>query len=193
MANHAGGWASSTLVRFESLDFIVTMEGGLEQVRVLVRPTRTANLDPIVEAFEGLRLRAPEDHTSKGSQLPDFDYKRLGRQLYAFLGPRLTQEDLHQVFFSLANVMAQLYVGEPLSPEIMVRNAPTVFPFGLRNAAEDVHRLVALCFGSLPADDEFVGMKDYVLESSMTSSQGSWRHERGSSIYLPIGLTTGQT
>jgi hypothetical protein len=174
-------------VRFRILDFIVTTEGGLEQVRVPVRPSCTTNLDPIVEAFEGLRLRASEDRASEGSWLPDFDYKRLGHLLHAFLGPRPTQEDLRQVFFSLTNVMAQLYGAEPLSLEIMVESALTAFLFGLHSTAEDVHLLVALRFGSLPADDEFMGMIDYVLESfhdlvvgeseviSNSDSIASWR------------------
>jgi hypothetical protein len=63
---------------------------------------------------------------------------------------------LHQVLFSLASVTAQLSVGGPLSPEIMAGSAQTAFPYGLRNAAEDVLRLM---------DDEFVRMVDYVSES----------------------------
>jgi hypothetical protein len=79
MANHAGGWAPGALVRFRSLDFTVTIEGGLELVHIPVRPPRTTNLDPVVEAFEGLRLRTPEDRASKGSWPHDFDCERLRR------------------------------------------------------------------------------------------------------------------
>jgi hypothetical protein len=67
MANHAGRWAPGTLMRFGSLDFIVAMEGGLELVHVPVRPPLTTNLDPVVEAFEGLWLSTPKDHASEGS------------------------------------------------------------------------------------------------------------------------------
>jgi hypothetical protein len=143
MANHAGGWPSGALMRFGSLDYIITMEGGLEQVRVPIQPTRAANLDPVVEAFEGLRLRAPEDRTSESSWFPDFDYKRLGCQLHAFLGPRVTQEDLLQGFFLLANITVELSGGELLSQKIMVGSALTVFPFGLHTVAEDVHCLIS--------------------------------------------------
>jgi hypothetical protein len=72
---------------------------------------------------------------------------------------------LHLVLFSLANITAQLSGGEPLSPEILARGVPTRFPFGLRNAAEDVHCLTSAPFGSSPADGEFVGMMEYVSES----------------------------
>jgi hypothetical protein len=54
-------------MRFGSLDFIVAMEGGLELVHVPVRPPLTTNLDPVVEAFEGLWLSTPKDRASEGS------------------------------------------------------------------------------------------------------------------------------
>jgi hypothetical protein len=61
--------------------------------------------------------------------------------------------------------MVQLSGGEPLSLEIMAWSVSMVFPFGLRNTAEDVHHLIALCFGSPPVDHEYVRMADYVSES----------------------------
>jgi hypothetical protein len=72
---------------------------------------------------------------------------------------------LRHVLFSLANVTAQLSRGEPLPPEIMTGSIPTVFLFGLHNVAQDVERLIALCFDSLPPDTEFMGMMDYISES----------------------------
>jgi hypothetical protein len=68
-------------------------------------------------------------------------------------------------FFSLANITVQLSGGEPLSPEIPARGVPTRFPFALRNAVGDAHRLAAAPFGSTPTDGEFVGMTAYILES----------------------------
>jgi hypothetical protein len=91
MANHAGGWAPGVLVHFGSLDFIVTMRVGLEQIHVPIHSTRIAILDPVVEAFEGLRLYTPWDRASRGDWLLDFDHERLRRQLRAFLGPRQTR------------------------------------------------------------------------------------------------------
>jgi hypothetical protein len=86
------------------LRLIVTTEGGLEQIRVSVRPAHAANLDPIVEAFEGMRLRAVEDRAFGFSGPLEFDYVSLGHQHCIFLGPQPTQEDLRLILFSLANV-----------------------------------------------------------------------------------------
>jgi hypothetical protein len=61
---------------------------------------------PRHSGFEGLRLRVPEDCLSEGNWLLDFNCKRLGQQLHAFLGPRPIQEDLHHALLSLANVTA---------------------------------------------------------------------------------------
>jgi hypothetical protein len=66
MANHTGGWVLGMLVCDGSLDFIVTTGGGLEQIHVPVRPTCTANLDPVVESFEGLCLHTPGDRAFEG-------------------------------------------------------------------------------------------------------------------------------
>jgi hypothetical protein len=106
MANHTGGWALGTLVRFGSLDFIITMEGGMEQVHVSIPPLHTINLDSVIEALEELQLRTPEACTSRSSWPLGSDHKGLHSQLSTFLGPRSTQEDLRCVLFSLANIMA---------------------------------------------------------------------------------------
>ena len=61
--------------------------------------------------------------------------------------------------------MAQLVREEPLSLEYLIWSAPTVLPFGLRNAAEtDGHLVVRHTPPSL-MNDEFVGMTEYVVES----------------------------
>lgn len=61
--------------------------------------------------------------------------------------------------------MAQLSGGEPLSPKLLTRGAPTTFPFGLCNAAETFGRLVAQRTHPSSMNSEFVGMADYVSES----------------------------
>ena len=61
--------------------------------------------------------------------------------------------------------MTQLAGGEPLSPEYLIRSAPTVLLSGLLNAAETVGHLVAQPTPPSPANDEFVGMTEYVAES----------------------------
>jgi len=121
MASHAGGWAPGTLVRFGSLDFIVTIDEGLERIQI---PTRPDSLEAVIEVLLGLRLRHQEEGVLLGSQRLDFDSARLGRQLRALLGPRSTQEDLCRAIFSLANVAALLTGGEPFSPDIVAEHPP---------------------------------------------------------------------
>ena len=61
--------------------------------------------------------------------------------------------------------MMQLTRGEPLSLEYLTRDAPTAFPFDLRNAARTIGHLAVQRMCLPPTDDEFVGMADYVTES----------------------------
>jgi hypothetical protein len=72
-------------VRFASLDFIVPIDRGLEQILPSARP---AGSDTVVEALQDLQLRVREDDPLPGSQRCGFDCARLGHQLNAFLGPR---------------------------------------------------------------------------------------------------------
>ena len=92
-------------VPFENLDFIVVMEGELVQVPAVVQALHSTSLDTIIEALEELQLHMPEAHAPRSDQLVGFDYRRLERQLDAFLGPRPSQEDLHRLTFLFANVM----------------------------------------------------------------------------------------
>ena len=112
-----------------------------------------------------MQLHASEAHAPESDQLLGFDYGRLERQLGAFLGLRPSREDLRRLTFSFANVMTQLAGGEPLSPEYLIRNAPTTLPFGLRNAAGPIGHLVAQCTPPSPTNDEYLGMTEYVVES----------------------------
>ena len=66
--------------------------------------------------------------------------------------------------FSDANVMAWLAGGEPLSLEHLIRSAPTVLLFGLRNSATTVSHLVARRM-VLPPVNKFVGVIEHVTES----------------------------
>ena len=75
-------------MNFENLDFIITTEGGLVQAPMAVQPLHFTSLDVIVEALKELQLHAPEARVSGSDQLLGFDYRRLQRQLGAFLGPR---------------------------------------------------------------------------------------------------------
>jgi len=61
--------------------------------------------------------------------------------------------------------MAWLAGGEPLSPEYLIWSAPTVLPFGLRNAAETVSHLVVQRMISSLVNDNFVGVIEHITES----------------------------
>jgi len=61
--------------------------------------------------------------------------------------------------------MAWLAGGEPLSLEHLIRSAPTVLLFGLRNAAATVSHLVAQRMFPPPMNDEFVGVIEQVVKS----------------------------
>ena len=143
MASHDISWVPGTHVRFEDLDFIITVEGELARAPVIIQPFHSTSLDAIAEALEELQLHAPEARAPRSDQLLDFDYGRLEHQLGVFLGPQLSRENLRHLTFLFANVMTQLTEGEPLSPEYLIRSAPIVLPFGLCNAAETIGHLVA--------------------------------------------------
>lgn len=68
------------------------------------------------------------------------------------------------VLFSLANIMAQLFGGEPLSPEISTENVPTTFLFDFRNAVEAMHCLAAPHICPSPMDNEFMGMTNHASD-----------------------------
>ena len=87
MASHNVSWVPGTHVRFESLDFIVTMEGELAQAPAAIQPLHSTDLDAIAEALEELQLHAPKAHAPGSDQLLSFDYGRLECKLDAFLGP----------------------------------------------------------------------------------------------------------
>ena len=79
MASHGVSWVPGTHVRFENLDFIITMEGELAQVPTAVQPLHSIGLDAIAEALEELQLHAPEARAPQSDQLHGFNYGRLGR------------------------------------------------------------------------------------------------------------------
>ena len=74
-------------------------------------------------------------------------------------------EDPRRLTFSDANVMVWLAGGEPLSSEHLIRSAPTMLLFGLRNAVGTVSHLVAQRMVPPPMNDEFMGVIEHVAES----------------------------
>jgi hypothetical protein len=62
MASHGINWTLGAHMRFESLDFVITMEGDLVQAIVPAQSSSPTGLDAIVEALEELWLSAQEAH-----------------------------------------------------------------------------------------------------------------------------------
>ena len=103
MANHTEGWDPGALVRFGSLDIIVTSDGSLEQIQAPVRPT---DVDTTIDMLQGLRLRDQEPGTPAASSSDTFNSARLEHHLPAFFGRHPAQENLRCTIYSLANVAA---------------------------------------------------------------------------------------
>jgi hypothetical protein len=61
--------------------------------------------------------------------------------------------------------MTQLAGGELLSLDILTQGASMAFPYGLRNTTQIIECHTMQHFRSPPANDEFVGMANYVEES----------------------------
>jgi hypothetical protein len=89
----------------------------------------------------------------------------LERQLTVYLGPNPSREDLRALTFLFVNVMTQLAGREPISPDVLARDALAAYPFGLRNAVETIASFVAQCLRSFSTDSEFVEMADYIVDS----------------------------
>ena len=60
--------------------------------------------------------------------------------------------------------MTQLAGGDPLSPEYLIRSAPTALPSNLCNTVETIGHPMAQRMPPSPTNDEFVGMTEYVME-----------------------------
>ena len=91
MANHAGAWAPGALVCFGSLDFIITLGGGLERIQA---PTRSGGVNTVTNTLQGLRFHRQEQDVPMTPSRCSIDSARLERQLQAVLGPHSTQDDL---------------------------------------------------------------------------------------------------
>ena len=86
-------------------------------------------------------------------------YGRLECQPDVSLGPQPSREDPCCLTLSL---------------ECSARSTSTVFPLGLRNTAATASHLVAHRAIPSPTKNEFVGMVESVIDSSMASSRKAW-------------------
>jgi hypothetical protein len=82
-----------------------------------------------------------------------------------YLGPNPSREDLRALTFSFVNVMTQLTCREPISPNVLTRDASTAYLFGLRNATETIASFMAQRLCPLLAGSDFVGMADHIVDS----------------------------
>ena len=64
-------------MRFRNLDFIISMEGELVQVPIVVQTLHSAGLDAIAEVLEEMQLHALEARAPGSDQLLGFDHGRL--------------------------------------------------------------------------------------------------------------------
>ena len=191
MANYGFSLAPGAHVRLGTLDFLATEEGRLEWVGALAPPPPSTSLDSAVEVFEKLQLNAPAAHAPERNQLPDSSYGKLRVNL----GPPPSQEDLHALAFSFVNIVAELNGGEPISPDVSIRNASAAFPFGLRNAAGTFTSLATRRSYLPPMSSELVGMVDYAegsvhdllasgSESSAKSNSGEGSHHPSRECFM---------
>ena len=162
MANHTEGWDPGALVRFGSLDIIVTSDGSLEQIQAPVRPT---DVDTTIDMLQGLRLRDQEPGAPAASSSDTFDSAHLEHHLPTFLGRHPAQDNLRCTIYSLANVAAQLAGGDPISLDIVATPIAMAFPFGMENMAQRVHHLMVQHGLTHPGGGELVGMVEFVADS----------------------------
>ena len=66
MASHDITWVPGAHVRFEDLDFIITIEGELARAPIIIQPLHSASLNAITEALEELQLHAPKACNTSG-------------------------------------------------------------------------------------------------------------------------------
>jgi hypothetical protein len=83
MANHDRSWAPGALVRFGSLDFIISLGGGLERIQA---HTHSSSVNTVTNTLRGMRLHHQEDIPASHHR-SGFDTARLELQLQAVLGP----------------------------------------------------------------------------------------------------------
>jgi len=163
MANNTGSWASGALMRFGSLDFIVTIGGGLERIQA---PTHSDGINAVTHALRDLRLRRQGD-ASASHQRSGFDIACLERQLQTFLGPRSIRDDFRCTVYTLANVAAPLAGGYPIPPNVMADHAVATFLPGPGNAARRTRHHMAHHVITHPGGTEIVGMAEFTSASDV--------------------------
>jgi len=126
-------------MRFGRLDFIIALDGSLVQVKAPVRPAS----DYVTGIVQGPYLECQRLDAPVVLSPSIFDNAHLECQLQAFLGPQPTEDDLHCVTYSLANMATQLSGGSPLPPDVLFDHATTTFPFGMGNVAQHLQHHVA--------------------------------------------------
>jgi len=141
MASHGISWVPGAHVRFGDLDFIITAEGELTRALVVVQPFHSTSLDSIAEVLEQLRLHATGGPLPRERSAPRLRLWEVGASAWHLLGTPAVLGEPTPPHLLIRQHHGTAYQGEPLSPEYLIRSAPIVLPFGLRNATETMATL----------------------------------------------------
>jgi hypothetical protein len=90
-------------VRFDSLDFIIALDGTLERIQA---PLFGAGLGIAAEVAQVVQPLVREDDALSNEWSHGFDSAQLERQLHTILGPRSAQEDMHAAVSAFTNITA---------------------------------------------------------------------------------------
>jgi len=165
MASHDIAWVPRVIIHLGTLDFVVTVDGGLARVPPQQQP-RTDDVDAVIESLGELRLDALENRTPEQPQSTETDAEQLVSSSFAYAGPNPSWQDLQTFTLCFANVALQLFGGEPLSPERHDEGSTSrLRPLSLHNALQTLDSLAVGVRMPTLDDIEFVGMADHVENS----------------------------
>ena len=114
MTNHVESWVPGAVVHFGTLRFLVT-----DGEDLLWEPTPATGrglsaIGSVAESLGAFRLNGSEQRAPNTMLLPETSGEMVWRNITRFLGPEPAWEEVEGVLFSLANIIVQLYGGDPI-------------------------------------------------------------------------------